>query len=117
MECLNRLQLRGHIGSARVSQLSEHQIAHFTVATNRAFKDKDGNVVIETTWHQVEAWTSRDVPATVFERLKKGLSVFVEGRLINQRYIASDGTERTMFTLRATKIEILGEEMLSPELN
>ena len=68
---------------------SEPSIA---VATNLAYKGAEGEAVIETIWHNVAAW-SEGKNAGLAD-LQKGQAVEVQGRIRNQRYIATDGTER-----------------------
>lgn len=49
MESLNAVKLRGVVGTIRISQIGETKVARMSVATNYAYRDKDGNAVIETT--------------------------------------------------------------------
>ena len=49
MEQLNSVTLRGIIGSVRVQDIQDRKVANFTVATNFAFKGRDGEAIIETT--------------------------------------------------------------------
>ena len=48
-QCINRVELHGIVGTSRVSNLGEKNAVSFSLATNYAFKGKDGNPVIETT--------------------------------------------------------------------
>ena len=56
MEQLNRVELRGVVGSVRLQKIGNTQVANFTVATSLAYKDRSGSPIIETTWHNVTAW-------------------------------------------------------------
>ena len=56
MEQLNRIELRGNVGNIKLQTVGDKLAARFTVATNYAYKDKDGSAVIETTWHNINAW-------------------------------------------------------------
>ena len=49
MEQLNKLELRGNVGFSRVQVFNSRKVARFSVATNYAYKDRDGMPVIETT--------------------------------------------------------------------
>ena len=42
MEQLNRIELRGTVGSVRLQTFSDNMVARFTLATNFAYKDKEG---------------------------------------------------------------------------
>ena len=55
MEQLNKIELRGNVGNIRVQAVGENEVANFSLATNFAYKSKDGTPVIETTWHNITA--------------------------------------------------------------
>ncbi len=54
-------------------------VANFSLATNERFKDKDGNWQDRTEWHNIVAW--QRLAEIAGEYLKKGRSVYIEGRL------------------------------------
>ena len=66
-------------------------MARFSVATDHAFKNRSGEAVIETTWHQVTAFKSDRMPD--FSALVKGAGVEVKGRLRNNRFTDSNGID------------------------
>ena len=49
MEHLNSVTLRGYVGNVRIMDVQDRKVANFTVATNFAFKGRDGEAIIETT--------------------------------------------------------------------
>lgn len=49
MEQLNKVELRGNVGSYKLQTVGEKQVIRFTLATNYAYKDKTGAAQIETT--------------------------------------------------------------------
>lgn len=115
MEQLNQVMLRGIIGSVRTNNISGSLCARFTVATNYAYKAKDGTAVIETTWHNVSAFESSRIQG--LDSLQKGDKISVTGRLVNQRYVGEDGTERTYCEIRASAVEkIETDEPLNLEM-
>ena len=97
MEHLNRIELRGIVGSVRTSNVSDTRIANFSLATNYSYTDKNGYPVIETTWHSVTAFG--------ISALEKGDRVHVLGRLRARRYISSDGVERMTYEVIANKVD------------
>ena len=105
MEQLNRVELRGTVGSIYIKDFGTTRCVNFSVATNYCFKDREGYPVIETTWHRVLAWENRDT-ADAF-KMKKGDSVHVLGRLRIQRYTGADGTEREAIEIIASKAELV----------
>ena len=109
MEQLNKVQLRGYIGSIKVQTVGCSKVARFTVATNYAFRDAQGYCVIETTWSNVVAWEGNTIHD--LDSLKKGDAVEVFGRLKNQRYTSVDGTERSNIEILASSLKVITELM------
>ena len=103
MEQLNRVELRGTVGSIYIKEFGNTRCVNFSVATNHCFKDRDGCPVIETTWHRVIAWENQDT-ADAF-KLEKGSQAHVIGRLRIQRYTGADGVEREAVEVIASKVE------------
>lgn len=58
----------------------------------------------QTTW--VRATVFGDRAAALAPALKKGASVYVEGRFAVDKWIGKDGAERTGFSVVASKIEL-----------
>ncbi len=77
-------------------------VASFGVATNRTWKDKNGSKQEEVQFHNVVFFGRQAEVASQY--LKKGSSVFVEGRLNTRSWEAADGTKRN-------RTEIVGERM------
>lgn len=113
MEQLNKIELRGNVGSVRVRDTATGQFVRFSVATNYVFKDKGGAAVIETTWHNVVAWNGKGMSEDL-ARIEKGMGVYVVGRLRTQKYTGSDGAEHTAYEVVARTVEIVRDEQLSP---
>ena len=105
MEQLNRIELRGSVGSIRIQKISGTNVANFTVATNLAYRSKDGTPIIETTWHNVTAWEDNEIRD--LDKLKKGCKVHVIGRLRCQRYTGTDGVERAMYEVAAKSLALI----------
>lgn len=105
MEQLNKVELRGVVGSVRIQNIGDTQMARFSVATNYCYKNNSGEAVIETTWHQVTAFKNDKMPD--FSSLTKGANVEVKGRIRNSRYTDSNGEERTMTEIIASEVKVL----------
>jgi len=54
-------------------------VAKFSLATNERFKDKSGEWQDRTEWHNIVAW--QRLAEIAGEYLKKGRTVYIEGRL------------------------------------
>ena len=62
MEQINKIELRGNVGNVKLQTVGNNENIRFSVATNYAYKDKEGRPVIETTWHNVTAWNGKGMP-------------------------------------------------------
>ena len=114
MEQLNRIEIRGNVGNINILNVGSTRVAHFSVATNFAYKDRNGEPVIDTTWHNVTAWEgNKGIPS--LECIKKGFPIYVTGRLRMQKYIAGDGIERTSLDIIANSIEPV-EDNVVPQM-
>lgn len=104
MEQFNRVQLCGIVGNASIRNIGETQMIRFSVATDHTYKTNGGDMVVETTWHQVVAFKNDKMPD--FSTIVKGVGVEVNGRLRNQRYTDSNGVERTTTEILANNISL-----------
>lgn len=104
MEMLNKVELRGVVGNCRTQEYEDYIHAYFVVATNYAYKDKDGTPVVETTWHDVLASEKKDLPIFDLAHLKTGDKVHIFGRIQAQRYVDQDGREHTIHRIKAHHI-------------
>ena len=105
MEQLNKIEIRGIIGSVYVKDFVNAKVANISVATNYGYTSRDGSAVIETTGHYVTAWEGKEIQN--LEQLQKGSGIHVIGRLRNRKYVAADGTERIAYDIVASKVEIM----------
>ena len=105
MEQLNQVTLRGIIGNARAQKIGDTEMVRFSVATDYAYRNRSGEAVIETTWHNVVAFKNDRMPD--FSALVKGAGVLVNGRLRNTRFVDANGAERTVTEVLANSVELV----------
>jgi single-strand DNA-binding protein len=67
-------------------------VVNFTVATNRKFKNKDGNMMEDAEYHRCVAYGKG--AEVLGKYLEKGKRVYVEGRLRTRKWQDSEGAER-----------------------
>lgn len=91
---VNRIVLIGNLGSdVKVTRLDNGaSVAKVGIATNENYKDKNGDWQTQTEWHDLVLW--RDLAERAEGRLKKGLTVYAEGKLTHRKYTDKDGIER-----------------------
>ena len=115
MENLNRVELRGVVGNVKVQTVSDNRVYRFTLATSRAYKDKNGTAVIETTWHQVVAWENDNMPD--LSQIEKGSKLYVSGRIRNQKYLNSEDVEKQVVEVVANRVVFVeSQEPLAYEM-
>ena len=103
-EFLNRVELRGRVGhDPRITNVGESQVARFSLATNEAFRGKNGELREEVTWHNVTAWAGRNIMD--LKDIRKGIFVSLVGRLRNTRFTGNDGNERSIVEVVAGRLE------------
>ena len=109
MASVNKVIIVGNLGKdPEVRYLpSGSAICNISVATSRQWKDKtSGDKQEETEWHRI---TFFDRMAEIAgEYLKKGRSVYVEGRLKTRKYTDKDGVEKYSTDIVATEMQLLG---------
>lgn len=109
MASVNKVILIGNCGrDAEVRHLPSGQpVANVSLATTTRRKDRNtGEMVEDTQWHRI----------TFYERLaevardyvKKGRSIYVEGRLKYNKYTDNQGVERNTVDIIATDLTLLG---------
>lgn len=109
MEMLNKVELKGFVGSVKVEEVGQMEQARFSVATNYAYKKKDGEIVVETTWHNCTAFREwRDYKAMPFEDLKKGAQVHLTGRIRITNYTSADGVQQSRCDIMVQTLSVEG---------
>ena len=108
MEFINDIELAGVVGRIQRQTVSSQTMANFSLVTEYGFKDKSSCSVIETTWHNVVAWESENIPN--LDGIERGSHVRVIGRLRMRRYIDSSGESRTLYEVVASSVEVLSNE-------
>lgn len=115
MEQLNRVELRGMVGTANVQDISGRKVCRFSVATSRAYRDPMGVAKIDTTWHRVNAWDGKGMPD--LDMVRKGCKIEVVGRIRNNKFMGSDGLEHVSSEVQAIRMRLIeGEDSLANEM-
>lgn len=109
MASLNRATIIGNLGQdPEVKSLpSGDKVANVSLATTETYKNKQGEKVEETEWHRIEFWGG--LAEIVEKYLRKGDSVYVEGKIKTEEY-EKDGIKRYTTKIRATQMQMLGKK-------
>lgn len=102
MSGVNKVILVGNLGKDPELKYLDGNIpkATFSLATNDSYKDKSGNRVDTTEWHNIVLW--RGLAENAEKLLKKGMQVYIEGKLQTRQWSDKDGSKKYI-------TEIVGE--------
>ena len=104
----NTVQLIGRLGQDPeiVSFPDGNKLAKFTMATDDSYKDKDGNKVERTYWHNIVV---RGGLVDIVEKyVSKGKEIAIEGKLTNRSWDDKDGNKQYITEVFCNEILLLG---------
>lgn len=107
----NKVNLIGRVG-AKPEELvfnSGSRKVRIPVAINERYKDKKGEWVDNTQWHNVIAWGNQ--VDRVLRMLDKGSEVVIEGKLINRSFEAKTGETRYVTEVELTDFLPVGKRI------
>ena len=107
---VNRVEIMGTVGlDPRITTLEDgRQVLRASVATEDGYKDRSGDWKYETTWHNIVAWSGKEMPD--FAEIKKGKRVVVQGKIKNRSYEGRDGQTKYAYEVLAFSVKLLHEE-------
>ncbi|MEK9777082.1 MAG: single-stranded DNA-binding protein [Quisquiliibacterium sp.] len=109
MASINKVILIGNLGRDPETRYapSGGAICNISIATTRNWKDRNsGEKREETEWHRVVFFDR--LAEIAGEYLKKGRSVYIEGRLKTRKYQDKDGVEKYATEIVAEEMQMLG---------
>ena len=107
MRGLNKVILIGNLGKDPEIQFLEGNIpvAKFPLATSETYKDKSGNIMSHTEWHNVVLW--RGLAEMAQKYLHKSSMVYIEGRLKTRNWEDRDHNRKTIIEIVADNLIML----------
>ncbi len=108
MNGVNRAFLIGNLGKDPNVRTLESgvKVASFPIATTESFKNKNGEKVDQTEWHNIVLW--RGMAEVAEKYLNKGNMIFVEGRIRSRSYDDKDGNKRYITEIIGDNMTMLG---------
>ena len=107
MAAINKVILIGNVG--RDPELrrttSGAAVTDFSLATSEKFKDREGNMKEQTEWHNIVAWNR--TAETMAQYLKKGSSVYIEGKLRTRSW-EDNGIKKYKTEILVNQFQFLG---------
>lgn len=107
MASLNKCMLIGALGKDPEVRFTGtgQAVCSFSIATDESYKDKSGNKVEKSEWHNITMWGK--LAEIAAEYLKKGKTVYIEGRLQTRKWQDKDGKDRYTTDITADKMQML----------
>lgn len=108
MASVNKVILVGNLGKDPEIRHLEGgvAVARFPIATSESFKDKNGQKQERTEWHNIVVW--RGLAEVAEKYLKKGQSVYIEGKIRSNNYQDKEGIQRYSIEIVADNMTMLG---------
>ena len=108
MEHINRIELKGRIGTVRSNTHNDSRVVNFSMVTDYLYKNRNGDPMSEATWFNVVAWEGKEI--SDFDKIEKGAVVHIHGRMRTTKYTNSEGVEKQFYEVLATRLRIVEEE-------
>ena len=108
MASVNKVILVGNLGrDPDVRGLPNGEsVANIAIATSSKYKNRAGEIMDETEWHNAVLFGRLAEIAGKY--LKKGSSVYIEGRLKTEKYTGKDGVEKYQTKVIVGELKMLG---------
>ncbi len=108
MSGINKVILVGNLGKDPEVRYLEGgtAVAKFPLATSETYKNKEGQKVDSTEWHNIVMWRGLAEIAEKF--LKKGSLVYIEGKIRTRAYDDKEGNKRYATEIIADSMTMLG---------
>lgn len=109
MAGVNKVILVGHLGKDPEVRHLENgtSVANFTLATSESYKDKAGNRIDQTEWHNIVVWRGLADVAEKF--LKKGSQIYLEGKIRTRSWEDQTGNKKYTTEIVADTFNMLSK--------
>ena len=109
MSGVNKVILIGNLGKDPEVRYLDNGIAvaNISLATTENYKNKEGEKVSQTEWHDIVLW--RGLAEVAEKYLKKGASVYIEGKIRTSKWFDKDDNKRYKTEIMADKMNMLSK--------
>ncbi len=107
MAGINKVILIGNLGADPEMKYLEGGAvtARFNMATSETYT-RNGERITQTEWHRIELW--ENLAKVAEQYLKKGDTVYIEGKIRTDEWLDKDGNNRQIMRIRGTNMTLLG---------
>lgn len=105
---VNKVILVGNVGADPEVKYIENgtPMCRFRLATNEVYRNKNGEKVTLTEWHNIILW--RGLAEIAEKYVKKGTQLYLEGRIRTRSWDDSDGNKKYMTEIMGDNMQLLG---------
>jgi|TARA_B110000263_G_scaffold185568_1_gene163172 single-strand DNA-binding protein len=109
MSGINKVILIGNLGKDPEVRYLDNGVvvANLSLATTETYKNKEGNRVSQTEWHDVVLW--RGLAEVAEKYLKKGASIYIEGKIKTSKWVDKEENTRYKTEIMADKMTMLNK--------
>ncbi|MDD3384456.1 MAG: single-stranded DNA-binding protein [Bacteroidales bacterium] len=106
---VNKVILVGNVGKdPEIRHLENNLVlARFSLATSETYKNRNGEMVTNTEWHNIVAW--RQLAELAERFIRKGRQLYVEGKITTRQWDDKEGNKRYTTEIVADNIRLLGK--------
>ncbi|NCC99409.1 MAG: single-stranded DNA-binding protein [Bacteroidia bacterium] len=110
---VNKVILLGNVGKDPEVRYVDNNVAvaNFTLATTeRGYTTRDGKTIPDRTeWHNIVVW--RGLAETAEKYVKKGMQLYVEGKIQTRSWTDKDGNKRSTVDILGDVMQMLGRKI------
>lgn len=108
MASVNKAIVLGNVGQDPEIRYTANgdAVCNFSIATTDTWKDKNGQRQERTEWHNIVMY--RKLAEIAGEYVRKGSSIYIEGRIQTRKWQTKDGQDRYTTEIIADQMQMLG---------
>jgi single-strand DNA-binding protein len=107
---VNKVILVGNVGKDPEIRYLEGgtAVCSFPLATSESYRNRDGEKVTNTEWHNIVLW--RGLAEIAEKYVKKGSQLYIEGRIRTRSWDDKEGNKRYTTEIIADNMQMLGRK-------
>jgi len=107
---VNKVILIGNAGRDPETRHLEggNTVSRFSLATSEVYRNKDGDKITNTEWHNIVLWKGL---AEIAEKyVRKGSQLYIEGRIRTRSYTDQEGNTKYTTEIIGDNMQMLGKK-------
>ena len=107
---VNKVILVGNVGKDPETRYLEGgtAVCSFSLATSETYRNRDGERITNTEWHNVVLW--RGLAEIAEKYVRKGSQLYIEGRIRTRSWDDRDGNKRYTTEVVGDNMQMLGKK-------